>query len=193
MATSLYRMYDGFGDLLYVGITDAGLGRFKQHSGDKAWWTFVEHIRVEHYGSRAEARSREKRVIAAEHPVFNSAHNTFRDSKILEYLERHHTRDTDPAPLPTAARTPDHLSRFVAECLVVGLPESAKVTSRTLIATYIQWCHAAGETPLTENKFGRELTARFGIGSARTGQGRLRTGVSLSPTAPAVRPVAAGA
>lgn len=73
--TSLYRFYAADGALLYVGITRTLLGRLKQHSGDKPWFTEVSSITTEHLDSRERALAAEKAAIIAERPRYNVTHN----------------------------------------------------------------------------------------------------------------------
>lgn len=70
---ALYRLYDEFDRLLYVGISDRPWKRFKQHERDKAWWKEVTRQVIEWKYDRAEALAAEGAAIATEAPVFNSA------------------------------------------------------------------------------------------------------------------------
>lgn len=72
---ALYRFYDAAGVLLYVGITaDPGV-RFKQHRGDKAWWTEVVNIRIEKLPTKAAVLAAERTAIREERPLWNVTHN----------------------------------------------------------------------------------------------------------------------
>ena len=73
--TTLYRMRDAGGDLLYVGITVAGLRRFSAHRRVKPWWHLVQQIDVEHFATRAEAIAAERDAIKTELPRFNVVHS----------------------------------------------------------------------------------------------------------------------
>lgn len=73
--TSLYRFFDADDQLLYVGITKRGRGRWDQHAKDKSWWHLVVRCEVEHYPDRPAAEAAEKAAIQAEHPRFNVVHN----------------------------------------------------------------------------------------------------------------------
>lgn len=103
----------------------------------------------------------------------------------LNYL-RHGLADPPSVLAATAeyAKSEDAIGRFVEECLVVGLGATEMVKSNVIMSTYVRWCRENGETPLTENKLGRELSSRFKLGTHRTGQGRFRTGVAMNPNAP---------
>lgn len=72
---ALYRFYDEVGVLLYVGITADPGARFKQHRGDKAWWTQVVNIRIEKFPTRAAVLAAERTAIREERPLWNVVHN----------------------------------------------------------------------------------------------------------------------
>lgn len=69
--TTLYRLYDGDGDLLYVGIAGNPGRRFEQHRKDKPWWRSVAITRLEHFDTREEAMAAELEAIRAENPRHN--------------------------------------------------------------------------------------------------------------------------
>lgn len=74
-ATSVYRYYDDFGILIYVGITRQGMGRNVQHNHKADWWGYVSSQEVEHYPNRQQAAEREKALIRRYRPPFNKQHN----------------------------------------------------------------------------------------------------------------------
>jgi predicted GIY-YIG superfamily endonuclease len=71
----LYRMYDSARQLLYVGITFDPRTRWKAHGEDKAWWTDVSSIDVQHFTSRTAADRAERRAIRSDRPLYNVAHS----------------------------------------------------------------------------------------------------------------------
>jgi predicted GIY-YIG superfamily endonuclease len=73
--TTLYRFHDAAGELLYVGITAQGRGRWYQHQGDKDWWSHVAKATVEHFPNREAAAAAEVEAIRAEKPLHNIKHN----------------------------------------------------------------------------------------------------------------------
>lgn len=73
--TSVYRYYDQFGVLIYVGITSRGVTRNREHNRDKAWWTYVARQEVDHLPDRAAALSHERRLIEDHRPPYNVQHN----------------------------------------------------------------------------------------------------------------------
>jgi P4 family phage/plasmid primase-like protien len=82
------------------------------------------------------------------------------------------------------ARQEDHMGRFVEECLVVGQPDSEKVANSALAHVYTKWCRENNEDEMPMRQVGRELTARFNIGTAKGHGGtRFRTGLNIQPDA----------
>lgn len=66
----LYRFYGGSGELLYVGITEAPIGRWSAHR-QREWWPLVAGVRAEWLPTRKEASDLERRAIATEKPLHN--------------------------------------------------------------------------------------------------------------------------
>lgn len=71
--TALYRLFDGEGRLLYVGITFNPRDRWNGHSGTKSWWKDVMRREVEWYETRSEAEGAEYAAIRSELPLYNIA------------------------------------------------------------------------------------------------------------------------
>lgn len=74
--TYLYRFYDRWFALLYVGITSGVPTRFESHAKSKDWWPDVRHIDIERYDSRSEAARAEREAITKEAPAYNVQHGT---------------------------------------------------------------------------------------------------------------------
>lgn len=74
-ATTLYRLYDIKGRLLYVGISEHGFGRLRAHEKDKDWWLLVAHAEFTHFQTRDDALAQEAYMIERYHPAFNKAGN----------------------------------------------------------------------------------------------------------------------
>lgn len=71
--TTLYRLFDDEGDLLYVGIAGNPGRRFEQHRSDKPWWGEVSGLTLEHHPDRAAALAAELKAIRSENPRHNIA------------------------------------------------------------------------------------------------------------------------
>jgi predicted GIY-YIG superfamily endonuclease len=74
--TSLYRLHDAQGGLLYVGIAGNPGRRFQEHAGTKAWWGQVRWVHLQHYPTRTEAEAAEITAIRTERPKHNVAQVT---------------------------------------------------------------------------------------------------------------------
>lgn len=72
----VYRCYDAFGELLYIGCTENLNQRIRGHENTSPWWFSVADIRLEHFTSAMDARRAERAAIRSEHPKFNRAHRT---------------------------------------------------------------------------------------------------------------------
>lgn len=72
--TSLYRFYDADGQLLYVGVTSQGVGRFRSHATNAPWWTQAVRTELEHFDTRLDAEREERRQIKALRPIHNVRH-----------------------------------------------------------------------------------------------------------------------
>ncbi|MGR6968998.1 GIY-YIG nuclease family protein [Streptomyces cynarae] len=70
--TCLYRLYDVFGRLLYVGITSNLARRWKEHRRDhQFWWYQVAERRLEWFPTRDRAWRAERQAVRAELPLHN--------------------------------------------------------------------------------------------------------------------------
>lgn len=69
--TTLYRLFDGDGRLLYIGVTDELDRRMGVHSRLKPWWPQVSATRTESFESRSAAFVAEAAAIANEQPLHN--------------------------------------------------------------------------------------------------------------------------
>lgn len=71
----LYRHYDCFGELLYVGISTNIAARLANHRTYSVWFDRVTLIKIETYKNINELRAIEKQIIEHEKPTFNVVHN----------------------------------------------------------------------------------------------------------------------
>lgn len=68
----VYRLYDGHGDVLYVGCTSSLPGRVRSHSTSKTWWSDVRAMDWDCIEDKDAALAHERRQIA----LLNPPHNT---------------------------------------------------------------------------------------------------------------------
>ena len=76
----LYRFFDKYGELLYVGITMDFHARMKNHRHQKEWWVDAAWIEIEHHSNRRDALDAERMAIKTEKPLYNVAHNDSPDA-----------------------------------------------------------------------------------------------------------------
>ena len=69
--TTVYRIYDGAGALLYVGVAATYLRRLSHHETSAAWFLDAASARLVHYPTRAEALAAEAAAIIQESPAHN--------------------------------------------------------------------------------------------------------------------------
>jgi hypothetical protein len=87
--TSLYVYYDAAGVVLYVGITQNGVWRNRDHNCLSKWWGCVARQEITHYPTREAALSAERDAILALKPLHNVQHavKARREEEIEEALE----------------------------------------------------------------------------------------------------------
>ncbi|MDX3183512.1 GIY-YIG nuclease family protein [Streptomyces sp. ME02-7008A-1] len=69
--TTLYRLFDGDDQLLYVGTSVDPQNRWEQHAREKLWWSAVARATVEWHPDRTSAMAAERAAIKAEEPLHN--------------------------------------------------------------------------------------------------------------------------
>ena len=69
--TALYRLRDGDGSLLYVGVTMDIKRRFHQHRKSQPWWAEVADYEVQILSTRSSALMAERKAIQSEKPQYN--------------------------------------------------------------------------------------------------------------------------
>lgn len=77
--TAVYRCFDYFGGLLYVGISRSPNGRINNHRSRKWWWDCVGDVSVDWFSTRREALDVEAKAIRDEHPLYNVARPSVRE------------------------------------------------------------------------------------------------------------------
>jgi hypothetical protein len=69
----VYRLYDIFGRLLYVGMTSNLARRWKEHRKDhRDWWYQVAERRLEWFATRSPAWEAERCAVRTELPLYNN-------------------------------------------------------------------------------------------------------------------------
>lgn len=69
--TTVYRLFDAQGQLLYIGTTADPQERWAQHGRERLWWSSVVRATVEWYDTRTEALAVEREAIRSECPLHN--------------------------------------------------------------------------------------------------------------------------
>lgn len=102
--TTLYRLFDADGALLYIGIAGNPGRRFGQHGTNKTWWSQVATITLEHHPTRDAADAAERAAILAEQPLHNVAHHPVRVVGVV--------RRNGPYPTIVEAMTIDDVAEY---------------------------------------------------------------------------------
>ena len=113
--TALYRMFDGSGQLLYVGISVNIGSRFDNHGRDKEWWHEVRTITVTPLPDRVDAVAAERRAVSLEQPLYN------------ERLKKEVTKPLNPKRRP---RTGKSLTRTQAAVQATAAEEALGAANR---------------------------------------------------------------
>lgn len=81
--TALYRLYDGAGVLLYIGISTVPGRRYNEHrwSRDKTWRGDIASYTAEWLETREAAETAEIKAIRSEIPLHNRMHHPDCDSE----------------------------------------------------------------------------------------------------------------
>lgn len=74
-SSELYRHYDSYGRLLYVGVSLSSLGRLADHRSTCSWFKLIKAITIDRYPTRALALAAETAAIKTERPYFNRKHS----------------------------------------------------------------------------------------------------------------------
>jgi hypothetical protein len=92
---ALYRHFDVYETLLYVGITDSLGDRTNSgHARTSEWVQFAMRAEAEWYDSRDEASAAEQEAVESERPVFNRQYAQGDvDRQILDYLHEREVRE----------------------------------------------------------------------------------------------------
>jgi predicted GIY-YIG superfamily endonuclease len=69
--TSVYKLYNKYDELLYVGISLSAITRLSQHKADKEWYSEISRVDIEHYETEEQARDVEGILIKELNPRYN--------------------------------------------------------------------------------------------------------------------------
>lgn len=100
--TDLYRHYDAFGRLLYVGISLSAAVRLSQHRASP-WYDEIARIEIQKFATRGEAEVAEMIAIAEEQPRYN----VVRLDALSPEMEARFERLKGRAKMPTRDECPD--------------------------------------------------------------------------------------
>lgn len=84
--TALYRHFDRFGRLLYVGISNDPDQRFTLHAYTSKWHPHSARRDLEWFDTRQEALASEREAIRAERPMFNLVGSDVEPEDADDYL-----------------------------------------------------------------------------------------------------------
>lgn len=82
--TTLYRAFNSYENLLYVGIARNWGRRWAQHSERAPWFPEVARVHLTTYPSRSEALDAEREAITVERPLHNVVHARFAGRRASE-------------------------------------------------------------------------------------------------------------
>lgn len=79
MRTSLYRHFNGAGELLYVGVSLSAIQRLGQHAEHADWFKSISRVTIEHCDTREAALAAERAAVIRERPLHNIHHKKAAD------------------------------------------------------------------------------------------------------------------
>ena len=88
----LYRHFDEWENLLYVGISLSTIQRLSQHKHQSHWFNSIEKITIEQFPSRREALEAERTAIQKEEPLHNLSLNHSRPKPMVTNDKREDSR-----------------------------------------------------------------------------------------------------
>ena len=75
----LYRHFDEWGNLLYVGVSLSTIQRLSQHKHQSHWFNSIQTITIQQFSSREEVLEAERIAIQKEEPEHNLNLNLFKN------------------------------------------------------------------------------------------------------------------
>jgi predicted GIY-YIG superfamily endonuclease len=120
--TAVYRLFDTYGALLYIGIAEVPERRWEQHAKDKSWWHLVIRKEVAWCETRSKAEEAEKLGIRMEKPVYNL---TWSETNVRRRAGESRPQDPFRAPLVAALREGIQTGQYPRGHVFMDDPETA--------------------------------------------------------------------
>ena len=92
MIQHLYRHFDEWDTLLYVGVSLSTIQRLSQHRNQSHWFNSIRKITIEQFPSREEVLKAERIAIQKEEPLHNLALNHFHPKPMVTEDKREDSR-----------------------------------------------------------------------------------------------------
>lgn len=81
----LYRFFDDFENLLYVGMTKSFVNRLQAHANSSCWFSMASKITLEHCESLEDLKEKEIDAIKKESPKFNKKDSLVYEKPVRKY------------------------------------------------------------------------------------------------------------
>ena len=210
--TSIYKYFDEYGVLIYVGITNGGIRRQREHNKDKSWWQYVASQTVEHHESRGVALEREAELICTHQPPFNTQHNPRHKAAQASYQAFRKLPELDKSPLEivkdAAKEIPLMPVHHEGNSLILGTPArfaplvplmtmdknvkavSGTIRCGTLVSTRARGASLEIIMNVRKGSKVKDPFMRLSIVLAKGGATFKARSIQLSPDDPAPRPAA---
>ena len=104
----VYRAFDSYGLLLYIGCSLDVTKRLMVHRREAAWFPYAETVGIWGPHRRSEAMRLEREAIETEHPYFNSS---MANHRLVQMRHPMATSDADRLARYLAAREDAELAR----------------------------------------------------------------------------------
>jgi predicted GIY-YIG superfamily endonuclease len=133
-STSLYRHFDGDGELLYIGISGNPERRLGEHKRSADWCDEIASPATEAYATRAEAINAESAAIETERPMHNKRPGDLvHDGKSDQTKESTITIRVTPAVKALAVKRAEAERRSLASCIAVLIERDAEAAELSLL------------------------------------------------------------
>lgn len=139
----IYKHYDIFDRLLYIGLTTSLHNRLTNHAQASLWIHRTKRIELEHCRSAEEMREGERELIERLHPLYNAQYNYNYRSFVYRYEPKDHAAHDfvedarDDSTFPHYGRWEQYSDYFTFRTRNVAVHKTAKRL----------WREFAGTTP----------------------------------------------